>query len=143
MPRNLLPFLLMIVCAACANDKFDDSAIPEDQLSTELAFKRMADHGELEPVLEVGQMIDGWQFYVLHVQQKDLDGKPTPQSATLQDRTGVAYNVTAENSPEVIKQLEVGTLGFARGRIHRVERDLAAGNMSVELLLNNWTVTEK
>lgn len=142
MLRSILLFTLPILCLACASSDFDEAAIPQDQLSAELSFKRMANHGELEPVLEEGQPIDGWQFHVASIQATSMLGSEKVTTARLRDRTGIDYKVTSVNSPEVVTKLAIGTYGFARGRVHAVERDLAAGKMNVELLLSDWTLRD-
>lgn len=125
--------------AACGGDNFDAEAIPQDQLSTELAFKRMADHGELEPVLEEHKMIDGWQFQVSSIKEASVLEGPKIKTAFLRDRTGIVYSISSLSSPDVIDQLSIGTYGFARGRVLAVKRDLAAGKMEAELLFSSWT----
>ena len=142
MPKPLLVLLFVVVLTACGGDNFDAEAIPQDQLTTELAFKRMADHGELEPVLEERQMIDGWQFHVSSMQEGSVLGGPKTKTVFLKDRTGIAYSVSSLSSPDVIDQLAIGTYGFARGRVLAVKRDLAAGKMEAELLLSSWTERE-
>ena len=139
MTRQLFLLLFLPLLTACNGDGFDEEAIPQDQLTTELAFKRMADHGELEPVLEERQMIDGWQFRVTAIQEGSVLGGPEIKKATLADRTGITYSVTSLSSPDVIDELAVGMYGFARGRVISVKRDLPAGVMDVELLLSSWT----
>lgn len=99
----------------------------------------MADHGELEPVLEVRQMIDGWQFHVGSMKEGSILGGPEIKTVWLKDRSGIEYQVTSLTSPQVIDKLAIGTYGFARGRVHKVERDLAAGKLQAELLLSDWT----
>jgi len=130
-----LPFILL----SCGGDNFDDSAFPPDQQSVELAFKRMADHGELEPVLDERQMIDGWQFHVGATREGSVMNGPKTKTVWLSDRSGIEYTVTSQNSPDVINQLQPGTYGYARGRVHSVDRDLAAGELDAELLLTDWT----
>ena len=139
--RYLLPFtlLLSLLLTACGGKNFDESAIPPEQLSTELAFKRMAEHGELEPVVDAGLMIDGWQFHVGSTKEGSYLGSEKVKTVYLSDRSGIDYFVTSKTSPGIIDKLELGTYGFARGRVHAVERDLAAGEMEVELLLSGWT----
>lgn len=142
MSRLLFMLLFIPLLNACGGDNFDGEAIPQDQLSTELAFKRMADHGELEPVLEERQMIDGWQFHVSSMREGSVLGGPRTKTVFLKDRTGIAYSVSSVSSPEVIDQLAIGTYGFARGRVLSVKRDLSAGEMEAELLLSSWTERE-
>lgn len=132
----LLPFLFL---TACAGNNFDEAAFPADQKSVGLAFKRMANHGELEPVLEELQPIDGWQFHVSSGSEGTIMNGPFKKTRFLKDESGIEYRVTLENSPDVIDKIEVGTYGFARGRVHSVERDLAAGELKAELLLSDWT----
>lgn len=132
----------MFALTACSGDNFDASAIPADQQSVELAFKRMAEHGEMEPVAEAGLMIDGWQFHVGSTKEGSFMGSPKVKTVYLRDRSGIEYSVTSITSPDIIDQIEIGTYGFARGRVHAVQRDLAAGEMKVELLLSGWTERE-
>lgn len=138
MSKYLLLYFTIFFLTACAGGNFDETAIPPDQLTTELAFKRMADHGELEPVLEDRQLIDGWQFHVSSVFEGSVMNGPKKKTIYLKDRSGIEYRVTSDNSPGVIDQIETGTYGFARGRVHEITRDLAAGKMEVELLLSHW-----
>ena len=130
--------LLALLLAACAGNNFDEAAIPPDQKTAELSFKRMAEHGALEPVLADRQLIDGWQFHVSSGSEGTVMNGPFTKTRYLKDLSGIEYKVTNTNSPDVIDLLEVGTYGFARGRVHTIERDLAAGEMEVELLLTEW-----
>lgn len=136
-----LTFLLFLplLFLSCGGDNFDDASFPPDQQSVELAFKRMADHGALEPVLEVGQLVDGWQFHVGATREGSVMNGPTTKTVWISDRSGIAYSVTSQNSPGIIDELKPGTYGYARGRVHSVDRDLAAGELEAELLLTNWT----
>lgn len=138
MSKYLLLFTTTLFLTACAGGNFDEAAIPPDQLTAELAFKRMADHGELEPVLENRQLIDGWQFHVSSGSEGSVMNGPKKKTVYLKDRSGIEYRVTSDNSPGVIDQIEIGTYGFARGRVHEITRNLTAGEIEVELLLSHW-----
>jgi hypothetical protein len=137
--HRFTPLLFVLLIAGCAGDNFDEASIPQDQISTEMAFKRMSDHGGLEPVLEERQLLDGWQFHISSTKKSSVLGSDPVTTINLKDRSGISYKVTSVTSPQVVEKMETGTYGFARGRVHVVERDLAAGTMSVELLLSDWT----
>ncbi len=132
----LLPIALL---SACAGSNFDDAAFPPDQISAEMSFKRLADHGDLEPVLRERQLVDGWQFHVSSYTKVAILGREPVITYQLNDRSGIEYKVTSTTSPDVIEKIENGSYGFGRGRVHTVERDLVAGEIKAELLLSDWT----
>lgn len=136
-----LPFflLLLLFFCACAGNNFDETTYPADQLSAELAFKRVADHGGLEPVVEDGQVINEWQFQVSSSGRKGgLNGKPEI-TYRLKDRSGIGYRVSSKStSMGLIEQLKENSYGYATGRIVSVERDLPAGKIEAELVLTSW-----
>ena len=125
--------------SGCAGHNFDEAAFPDDQISAEMAFKRLADHGDLEPVLQERQLVDGWQFHVSSYSKVAIMGSDPVITYWLSDRSGIDYKVTSTNSPEVIEKIDNGSYGFGRGRVHSVDRDLVAGKIEAELLLSDWT----
>jgi len=85
-----LPCLsLVLVCLlSCAGNNFDEATIPPEQLGAEMAFRRVAEHGGLEPVLEEGTEFNDWQFHIASKSKTSvLGGKPT-QVFRLKDRSG-------------------------------------------------------
>ncbi|SER05039.1 hypothetical protein [Neolewinella agarilytica] len=132
----LLPLVLL---NACAGNNFDESSFPPDQISAEMSFKRLADHGDLEPVLREGQLVDGWQFQVSSYSKVAVLNQDPVITYSLKDRSGIDYKVTSVTSPDVIKKIENGSYGFGRGRVLTVDRDLVAGEIQAELLLSDWT----
>ncbi len=132
----LLPLVLL---CACAGHDFDEAAFPADQITAEMSFKRLADHGDLEPVLREGQLVDGWQFHVSAYSKVAVLNQDPVITYSLKDRSGIDYKVTSLTSPGVIPKIENGSYGFGRGRVLTVDRDLVAGEIQAELLLSDWT----
>lgn len=136
MPFRFFCCLLCFFIFSCTpTDGFDDAAFPADQQATEFAFRRMSQHGALEPVMEEGQLIDGWQFQVVS-RKIAPDGSFT---IILADRSGIEYLVAPEIKAGLRDQLLPQSIGFARGRAKTIRRELAAGRMQVSLLLSDWT----
>lgn len=135
-----LPCLsLVLVCLlSCAGNNFDEATIPPEQLGAEMAFRRVAEHGGLEPVLEEGTEFNDWQFHIASKSKTSvLGGKPT-QVFRLKDRSGIEYTAkSGTTSDSVLNQMESG-YGYASGKILTVKRDLAAGAFEVELALTSW-----
>lgn len=136
---QLLICFFLLLLAGCAGDNFDEATIPKAQLSTELAFKRMADHGEIEPVVEIDQEITDWQFHIAgYSKAAFLNGTPTIEY-TLRDRSGIKYTVSSESTPEeVLANLETGQYIYATGKIASVERDFTGGKLYATLVLSSW-----
>lgn len=132
----LLPLVLLY---ACAGKNFDEAAFPPDQISAEMSFKRLADHGDLEPVLREGQLVDGWQFHVNSYTRVAVLNQEPVITYSLSDRSGIDYKVTSVTSPDVMQKIDNGSYGFGRGRVLTVNRDLVAGEIEAELLLSDWT----
>ena len=139
-PMKILAPCLLLLLMACAGNDFDETAFPDDQQATEMAFRRMADHGEMIPVLKERQLIDGWQFHVSGAHERRAAEGPTKKVRYLRDASGINYYITEANSPEVFSEVRVGTYGFGRGHVQAIERDLVNGAMEVELLLTGWTL---
>jgi len=138
MPRLTL-LLLMLLLSTCAGDSFDEATIPAEQIAVELAFKRLKNHGGLEPVLEVGQRIADWQF---HVSTTQLDGK-AEQIYQLKDRAGIDYELNVEATPrEILDKISLG-YGYGTGEIVGVNRDLLEAKIEAVLRLDSWREREK
>lgn len=139
MPTRLLPILFLFLLSSCGGQNFDEAAFPQDQLAVELAFKRLRNHGGLEPVIEVDQLISEWQFYVSSKQSSSVLGGEPVTIFWLKDRTGIAYKVSSEStSPKIIESLTIGTYGFGAGTILSLERDLVAAEIEAVLQLKQW-----
>jgi hypothetical protein len=91
--RILTLFCLAILLFSCGGDNFDESSIPPDQLAVEMSFRRVKDHGALEPVIEPLQSIDGWQFYVAGYEKTSALGQQPSALYTLTDRAGIVYHL--------------------------------------------------
>ncbi len=137
---NHLPcsILLTLLLVSCAGNNFDEATIPTDQLNTELAFKRVADHGGMEAVLEENQEFTDWQFHIASKSKTSLAGGKPVYVFHLNDRSGVEYKISSASTPaSIIDQLDLG-YGYASGKVLSVERDLVAGEFNAELSLNSW-----
>ena len=129
-----LPFLL----CSCAGNNFDEATIPTDQLSAELAFRRVADHGGMEAVLEENQEFTGWQFHISSKSTTSILGGEPVLNFYLKDRAGIEYTVSSSSTAkEVTATMDMG-YGYADGRVLSVERDLAAGEIRAEVRLDSW-----
>jgi hypothetical protein len=139
LPLLLFALLPLFLLSTCAGNNFDEATIPPEQVGAEMAFKRMADHGGIEPVIEIGQEIKEWQFHIgAYRKAAYLGGEPTIEY-TLGDRSGIEYTVSAEStSPEMMEQLQTGMYGYATGRFVSVERDLAGGKVYATIELVDW-----
>lgn len=138
MNRFSILLLFALVLTACAGNNFDEATIPPDQLTTELAFKRVADHGGMEAVLEVDQEFNDWQFHIGPKSKTSIMGSAPVYTFHLKDRSGIEYIVKSPTTPAaVIDQMDLG-YGYASGKVLTVDRDLAAGEFEVELLLSSW-----
>lgn len=143
MPTRLLPVLLLLLCSACGGQNFDETAIPQDQLATELAFKRLSNHGGLEPVIEVNQVIEDWQFHISSKSKSSVLGSEPVVTFWLKDRAGIDYEVSSEStSSDLIESLAIGTYGFGSGSIISLDRDLVAGEIEAVLRLERWVERE-
>lgn len=136
--RKFFPLFLALFLFCCGGDNFDASSVPPDQLAAEMSFRRVKDHGALEPVLEPQQLVDGWQFYVDGYQKSSALGQQQSDVYILRDRAGIIYRVNTSQNPKMDEILNVGTYGFGRGRIEEVNRDLVKGKISAHLLLSDW-----
>ena len=125
--------------SGCAGSDFDEATIPPDQVAAEMSFKRMANHGGIEPVVEVGQEIKEWQFHLGGDSKVSiLSGEPTVE-CTLSDRSGINYIVSSKSTvPEIFNQLKTGVYGYATGRVVSVDRDFAAGKISAIIEVTGW-----
>jgi hypothetical protein len=142
---RLLPSLLLFTTflIGCAGNDFDEATIPAEQLSAELAFRRVAEHGGLEPVLEEGTEFKDWQFHITSQSKTSVLGSDPVQTFNLADRSGIEYTVKSGTTPDnVLNQIELG-YGYASGKILTVKRDLAAGAFEVELALTSWRERKK
>ncbi|MEM9261782.1 MAG: hypothetical protein AAGA62_19225 [Bacteroidota bacterium] len=139
MPFRILSLMLLLLLSSCGGKNFNEASIPPDQLSVELAFKRLSKHGGLEPVIEVDQKFSNWQFYVSSQQKSSVLGTDTVVSFWLKDRAGIAYKVSSESTAAaVIESLAIGTYGFGTGTIISLERDLVAAEIEAVLRLEEW-----
>lgn len=136
----LLPFFFF---SGCAGNNFDEATIPPEQVATEMSFKRMADHGGIEPVVEIGQAIEEWQFHIgAYTKVSILGGAPTVEY-TLSDRSDIRYTVSSKTTgTEMLDQLETGMYGYATGSIISVDRDYAAGKIEAVIELKQWQQRE-
>ena len=131
-----LIILSLTSCSGPGGD-FDDSRVPPDQLTAELAARRVLDHGTLEPVLEINQPIEQWQFRRGSTSRTTILGKTTVK-IYLYDRSGVEYLVT-EATPEAVREKMEGSLyGFATGRVEDVLHEPDPRSVSVTLQLTDW-----
>ena len=137
--KSYLFLLPLVLLYACVGNGFDEAAFPADQITAEMSFKRLADHGDLEPVLREGQLVDGWQFHVSAYSKVATLNQDPVITYSLKDRSGIRYKVTSVNSPGVTQKMDYGSYGFGRGRVLTVDRDLVAGEIQAELLLSDWT----
>lgn len=138
MLRTLTLVLLAPLFVSCG-DGFDDQAFPAEQRLTQLAFTRMAKHGALEPVLDVGQQLKEWQFRVLEKETVELPSENVPSTFILVDRSAIVYRVSsATTKEEVFGQLQTGRIGITNAEVLTVERDLVAGKIEVVLRLLSW-----
>lgn len=136
--HRIFPFLLLLL-AGCAGNNFDEATLPPEQLATEMAFTRLSQHGEMEPVLDVGQQLVDWQFFVASTTTSSLTGSEKKTVYTLKDRSGIGYTVaSASTPPPVIDQMHIGEYGYGTGEIISVDRDLAAGEIDVMVKLRSW-----
>jgi len=136
----LLSYLIpLILFSACAGKNFDEATIPPEQVNAEMAFKRMADHGGIEPVIEIGQEIKDWQFHIGAYSKTSLFGGEPTIEYTLGDLSGIKYTVSSESTtPDMMDKLETGMYGYATGRFVSVERDLAGGKVYATIELTGW-----
>jgi len=132
--------LLLLILVGCAGKNFDEASIPPEQLSTEMAFTRLAKHGEMEPVLNAGQKLQNWQFFVAGTTTSSVMGSDKATVITLSDRSGIGYTVSSANTLlSVIKQMgDGGGYGYGTGEVVSVDRDLAAGKIDAEILILSW-----
>jgi|GEM_PF-1976074 hypothetical protein len=136
--------ILVLICYSCAGDNFDETTIPTEQLSAELAFKRVADHGGLEPVVEDGQAFNEWQFNISSSSRVVVMNNKTEFIYWLKDRSGIEYKVSSKStSIGLIEQMKETSYGYATGKIVSVKRDLPAGEIAVELVLTSWREREQ
>jgi hypothetical protein len=142
MPRLSLllpPLLLLFLLPACAGNNFDEATIPAEQVGAEMAFKRMADHGGIEPVIEIGQEIKEWQFHIGSYSKVSSLGAEPIVEYTFGDRSDIEYTVSSEStSAKLMEQLKTGLYGYATGRFTSVERDLAGGKVYATIELADW-----
>lgn len=137
MPR-LIYLLLPVLLYSCAGNNFDETAIPADQLTAELAFRRVAEHGAMEPVLEDGQDFTDWQFQISSKSKSSVLGSEPVHTFYLKDRAGIEYTVSTLTTPKaVIEKMDLG-YGYASGSIVSVERDLAGGEIKAVIRLDRW-----
>ncbi|OAV45657.1 hypothetical protein A3850_014650 [Lewinella sp. 4G2] len=124
----------MLFSFACTSSPFDDAAFPEDQRLAKLAFKRMSEHGRMEPVLEEGSVFKDWQFEVTPTTSKVATHTTEKSPVVLADGSGITYSAMFPNSIFTGDQ----AVGFATGTVTKVERDLAAGTIRAELEITTW-----
>lgn len=130
---------MLLLFTACTGQNFDEATIPPEQLSTEMAFTRLSEHGELEPVLEVGQQLENWQFFVAGKKISVAPGGEKATVITLKDRSGIDYTVSSTSTTaSIVQQMSPGGYGYGTGEIASVDRDLVAGKISVVVALRSW-----
>ena len=137
-----LSCLLFTLLCACAGQNFDEAAFPDDQVAAQMSYKRLADHGDLEPVLQDGQTFTDWQFYCASRSETSAMGSPKTITFALRDGSGIEYYTTTSDSPAVADELEMGAYGFASGSVKTVKRDLVGGDVEAELIIERWRVRE-
>lgn len=131
-------FILLLLFTGCAGNNFDEATIPTDQLAAEMAFKRVADHGGMEAVLEESTTFKDWQFHNGSKSKTSISGRESVRIFHLKDRSGIKYVVkSGSTSASVLDQIDFG-YGYASGEILTVKRDLAAGEFEAELKLTSW-----
>lgn len=136
--HRVLP-LFFLLLTACAGQNFDEATIPPEQLSTEMAFTRHIEHGEIEPLLEVGQQLENWQFVVAGTSTSSVLGSEKATVLTLKDRSGIKYSVSSATTPKsIIEQMGTGGYGYGTGKIVSIDRDLFAGEISAVVALQSW-----
>jgi hypothetical protein len=138
-----LPYfiLLALLFTSCAGNNFDEATIPTDQLSAEMAFKRMATHGGMEPVLEDNTSFKNWQFHISSSSRTVVMNSEPEFTYWLKDRSGIEYKVSSKSTElSLIEQMK-GTnygYGYGSGEITAVKRDLVAGKIEAELTITSW-----
>ena len=136
--RNSLSLLLvLLLLTACGGETFSEDRFPAAQTQAELAAKRVLNHGTLEPVLEIGQPLDQWQFKVGSIVRSSLTGD-APAIVSLSDRSGVKYTVDTSTPEAIRKTLRSGDFGFATGRVEDVLHEPDPRSVSVTLQLTDW-----
>jgi hypothetical protein len=143
LPFCLFLFLPFLLFTGCAGNNFDETTIPPEQVATEMSFKRMADHGGIEPVIEIEQPIQEWQFHIRAYSKVAVLGSEPTIAYTLGDRSGIKYTVSsASTDPEILGQLTTGSYGYATGRVISVDRDFAAGTVAATIGIEAWRERE-
>lgn len=137
MYRFLLLFFPLFT--ACTGQNFDEATIPAEQVSAEMAFTRHVVHGEIEPLFEVGQQLENWQFFVAGKSTSSVMGSEKSTVLTLKDRSGIGYSISSISTPEsIVQQIATGGYGYGTGEIVSIDRDLLAGEISVVVALRSW-----
>lgn len=135
--RHFLPILLLPLLTACTTE-FDEADFPEDQKATELAFRRMADHGQIEPVIEPDQSFKDWHFRITSYKASVSTDDGKSVLFTLVDASGIQY-LADERTPQAVRdEMNIGDYGFATGKVVNVERDLVEGQIIAVLVLSEW-----
>ena len=135
LPAVTFLFIITVFLATACNSGFDEATMPADQIATEMAFKRMSEHGAVEPVLEVGQPFTEWQFLA----SPDLLVINDISLVLLSDRSNIRYEALAsDNDPKIMERLRAGVLGYATGEVVGVDRDLARGRLTARLRIDAW-----
>lgn len=134
---RILLLLLLLGLVSCGDADFDQEKFPDEQVSTQLAYKRLAKHGRMEPVLEEGKVFADWQFRVIAAPAMETESTVL---LYLDDGSGITYRVV--QTPPATPTLAVGTLGLGTGTVTRVIRDLLAGEIVADLHLTAWQTQE-
>ena len=127
MIRSLILLLIILLPFSCTGD-LDKANYPPDQYAVMMAFKRVKDHGQIEPVLVEGQTFEDWQFRV-----EAGDGAQVPR---LVDGSGIGYEVDWAASDFAGDRPAVGAVVLANGEVISVRRDYPAGVVVGVLMLH-------
>ena len=104
-------------------------SFPKEQRATELAFRRLAKNGDIEPVLEVEQELTGWAFRVR---------RSTADSIYLQDRSGVDYRARRPTGIAKLK-LTPEQLWSVNAEVSQLDRDYLARTITATLDVNSMS----
>ena len=123
----LISLLFLFACTPT----IDEAPFPQDQQAVRYSFKRMSEHGQIEPVLVEGQMIDKWYFEVLAG-----DGARVQR---LGDGSGIDYQLNEHSTLISGTAFLKGQLVRASGEVLVVRRDYPSGTISATLKLSSIT----
>ena len=121
------PLALLFACTPT----IDEAPFPQDQQAVRYAFKRMSEHGQIEPVLMDGRQIKDWYFEVLAG-----DGA---QVQRLGDGSGIDYQLDELSAVKVTAIFREGDLLKASGEVSLVKRNYPEGSIIAILNLTSLT----